>query len=272
MHILVRGEGSPAVVIVPALASNVLEWVRVQRATPTGTTVCVYDRAGIGWSDPPPRGPLTIDAMADDLHALLKAAAISPPYIIAGHSMGGIIARRFQSRYPGDVAGMLLVDSSHEDQARRLGPGNTWYDLKRAARRRARILGAYRLAARFGLADGLGAASLTRETVPEYWGAARAVSLSSKQRRAVVREILLLARPQGHPQDLGTLPLTVLSAGSAKRRQWPEWATWCQLQDELAALSSDSTHMFAVNADHNVHLDDPAIVVQAIRNLVRRCQ
>jgi pimeloyl-ACP methyl ester carboxylesterase len=215
---------------------------------------------------------VTIDAMADDLHALLKAADIAPSYIVVGHSMGGVVARRFQSRYPGDVAGMLLVDSSHEGQARRLGDNGGWGDLKRAVRRRMRILGVRRAAAHFGLVGGFDAPSLNWETVPEHTGAAKAVSLSTKQRRTVVREILLLARPQGQPQNLGALPLTVLSAGSASRRKWAAWAAWCELQDELAALSSGSVHMYAVNADHNVHLDDPGAVVEAIQELVGRCR
>lgn len=259
MHILAEGDGSPAVIIVPALGSNVLEWVRVLRAALAETTVCAYDRAGLGWSDPL-RGPVTLDAMAGDLRALLTAAGITPPYIVAGHSLGGIIARRFQARYPADVAALLLLDSSHEDQARRLGHG-AWHGIKRAARRQARILGARRLAASLGLAGGLDAASLARETVPEYAAAAKAVSLSTRQRRAVVREMLLLACPHGQPPGLRALPLAVLSAGSATRRQWPAWHAWSQLQDELAALSTDSVHMYAVNADHNIHLDDPDAVV-----------
>lgn len=271
MHILAMGVGSPTVVIVPALGANVLEWVRVLRAASPETTVCAYDRAGLGWSDPQP-GPVTIDAMADDLQALLKGAGIAPPYIVAGHSMGGIVARRFQSRYPADVAGVLLVDSSHEDQARRLGGDRDRALLKRAARRRARILGLRRLGVQTGLASGFNAASLDRETVPEYAGAAKAVSLTTGQRRAVVRELLLLARSQGQPQNLGDLPLTVLSAGNAQRRQWADWDTWCELQNELADLSSCSAHMYAVNADHFVHLHDPGVVVQAIRDLVTRCR
>jgi len=272
MHILTEGSGSPAVVIVPALAGNVLEWVRVQRAASAETQIVVYDRAGVGWSDPP-SGPLTIDGMADDLHALLDAACIRTPVIIAGHSLGGAVARRFQARYPGEVCGMLLVDSSHEDQSRRLGPRyGTRYDLTRAARRQARILGARRLAAHLGLVRGLDAASLSRETVPEYASAAKALSLSTMQRRTVVREMLLLAWPQGQPQSLGSLPLTVLSAGSPHRRQWPAWPAWQELQDELAGLSSDSVYLAALNGDHNVHLDDPEIVVQTIGDLVRRCR
>jgi pimeloyl-ACP methyl ester carboxylesterase len=269
MHVLVEGNGEPPVVIIPALGANVLEWVRVLHAASAETTVCTYDRAGLGWSDQP-RGPTTIDGMADDLHALLKCAGITPPYIIAGHSMGGIVARRFRSRYPAAVAGMLLIDSSHEIQVRRFSGGRDQDILKRAARRQVRILGLRRLGVRAGVVGGFDAASLNRETVPEYAGAAKAVSLTAKQRRAVVRELLLLARPQGQPQHLGDLPLTVLSAGNAKRRQWADWATWCELQDELAALSSRSAHMYALNADHLVQLDDPGVVGQAITDLVRQ--
>jgi pimeloyl-ACP methyl ester carboxylesterase len=270
MHILVRGEGSPAVVIVPALASNVLEWVRVQRATATGTTVCVYDRAGIGWSDPPPRGPLTVDAMADDLHALLKGSGVEPPYVIAGHSLGGIIARRFQVRHPDGVAGMLLVDSSHEDQAQRLG----WWEgigshLWHAAQRQSRILGARRLAASLGRVNTVDRASLARQTVPEYAGAARAITLSSRQRRIVVRETIFAAQLRGQLRHLGSLPLTVVSSAN---RWWDGWPVWTQLQDELAALSTDCVYMTAVKAGHNVHLDEPGLVAQAIRELVSRCR
>jgi pimeloyl-ACP methyl ester carboxylesterase len=271
MHLLAEGDGGPAVVIIPALGANVLEWVRVLRAAPAETTVCAYDRAGLGWSGPP-RGAVTIDAMADDLRALLKAAGIAPPYVIAGHSIGGVVARRFRSRYPADVMGMLLIDSSHEGQVRRFGGDRDWGVLKRAARRQVRILGLRRLGVRAGITGGFDAASLDRETVPEYAEAAKAVSLTAKQRRAVVRELLLLARPQGQPENLGDLPLTVLSAGNAKRRQWADWSTWCELQDELAALSSHSAHMYAVNADHFVHLDDPGVVVQAITDLLGQCR
>ena len=83
VHFLPMGDGAPAVVIFPALGSNVLEWVRVMRGASSVTTVCAYDRAGLGWSDPP-RGASTLNAMADDLHALLKAAGVPPPYVVAG--------------------------------------------------------------------------------------------------------------------------------------------------------------------------------------------
>jgi pimeloyl-ACP methyl ester carboxylesterase len=82
--------------------------------------VVVYDRAGIGWSDPAGRGWGTCDDRAEELRGLLDAAGIEPPYVLLAHSMGGIFARRFAVRYPDAVAGMVLVDSSHENQAGRL--------------------------------------------------------------------------------------------------------------------------------------------------------
>ena len=194
IHLLAMGEGTPAVVIVPSLGGTVLEWIRVQRAAATKTTVCVVDRAGIGWSDPAPLGTLTLDSMADDLHAALEAAGIGPPYIIAGQSLGGIVARRFQARFPGDVTGMLLVDSSHEEQSRRFGwRVGTGSQLRRAVRYQSRILGARRLAASLGRVKAVSHASLAWETVPEYEGAARAITLSSGLRRIAVREMILAA-------------------------------------------------------------------------------
>jgi pimeloyl-ACP methyl ester carboxylesterase len=271
MHILAEGGGDPAVIIIPALADSVLGWVRTARAAAraAGTTVCVYDRAGIGWSDR--RARATFDAVADNLHALVDAAGIRKPYIVAGHSIGGIIARRLQARYPDDVAGMLLIDSSHEQQARRLGWRYGYRPhLVRVVQRRSRVLGARRLAANFGLVAGMDDASYERETIPDYVAAARAIDLSSAQRRTVIREILMFIRPQHPPQPLGALPLTVITALAQMEPGFR--AMWQQMQDELAALSSDSVHVQAVNAGHYVHLDEPDLITQAIRDLVKRCR
>ena len=125
--------------------------------------------------------------MAADLYALLYAAGIPPPYVLVGHSIGGIIARRFCVQYPGLVAGMLLVESSHEDQGSaiaavdwRFGPGML---VEVAARRQARILGPRRLAASFGLMRSFDA-MVAREAPPEYADAYRAILLSARHRHA----------------------------------------------------------------------------------------
>jgi pimeloyl-ACP methyl ester carboxylesterase len=266
LHLYEVGEGTPAVVIVPALNGNILEWLHIVRELRPDTRVCVYDRAGIGWSDPPPPGRLTIPAMAADLYALLEASGVAPPYIVAGHSLGGVVARRFAADYPKQVCGLVLVDSSHDDQATRLpwrqGAGA---NLEFALRRQARILGARRLAATLGLAPDL-AASVAVEAPPEYAAAARAINLSTLSRRTTVAEMLLAARHRNQPPDLGSLPLTVLTSATTTLAVWP------QLQAELAATSTASQHVHARHAGHNIHLDEPEAVVRAIRDMIGVCR
>jgi len=262
LHLIEAGAGAPTVVIVPALADNVLQWVSIQRELASDTRVIVYDRAGIGWSDPPLRRRYTFDNAAADLHDLLAAARVVPPYVLAGHSLGGIVARRFADRYPDMVTGMVLLDSSHEDQVARLavsGHGRRYY-LGLAAKRQARILGMRRLAASLGVAHQLDA-DVKREAPPEFRAALRAIFLSSRQRRAVVRELLMLAGTSGDPPELGFLPLTVVTAADRD-------AGWVQLQDDLAALSACGSHITAPSAGHYVHLDDPGLVIEVIRDLV----
>lgn len=267
LHLYEAGEGTPAVVFVPALNGSVLEWIRIVRALQDETRLCVYDRAGVGWSDPPPGGRRTIEAMAADLQALLTAAGVPPPYILVGHSLGGVIARRFVADHPDQACGLVLVDSSHENQVARL----PWRDgagrlLVNASLRRARVLGARRLAAALGLMREL-AADTAREVPPEYARAAWAIALSSRNRRTQVAEMLTAARLRNQPPPLGSLPLTVLTRASSAP---PVWPVWFQLQDELAGLSSDSRHLQARHAGHYIQLDEPEAVTEAIRDMITR--
>jgi len=264
MHVLEAGEGSPTVVIVPALGESVLGWVPVWRVLTEHTHVCVYDRAGIGWSDSPPAGRRTFAEMADELHRALSAAGIAPPYLVVGHSLGGIIGRRFAARYPGEVSGVVLVDSSHEDQVRRLGTRLRLRLLRHLLQRCVCPLGLRRLAAIAGLAHRLDA-DLAREIPAEHTAAARAITLSSRQRRMHVREMLLMIRSHSQPPDLGFLPLTVLTAGDKD----PRWALrWAPMQADLVSTSARSRHLTASNAGHYVHLDDPELVIQSVRDLL----
>ncbi|HEX3752996.1 MAG TPA: alpha/beta hydrolase [Streptosporangiaceae bacterium] len=266
LHLYEVGEGTPAVVIVPALSGSILEWLHIVGELQQDTRVCVYDRAGIGWSDPPPPGRLTIPAMAADLYALLEASGIAPPYVVAGHSLGGVVARRFAADHPKQVCGLVLVDSSHDDQAARLpwrqGAGA---NLEFALRRQARILGARRLGAALGLTPDL-EASVAIAAPPEYAGAARAISLSTLSRRTTVAEMLLAARHRNQPPDLGSLPLTVLTSATTTLAVWP------QLQDELAATSTASQHVHAHHAGHNIHIDEPEAVVRVLRDMIDLCR
>ena len=272
LHLITAGQGSPAVIIIPALADNVLQWLDIVQGVSVETRVCVYDRAGVGWSDPPTHGRRTPDDMAADLQALLSSAGIPSPYLLVGHSIGGIVARRFYAQRPGMVAGIVLVDSSHEEQVPRIGAAN-WrrgraYRVMFAVRRQARILGARRLAASLGLIRGFDA-DIAREAPPGHAEAAQAIMLSTRFRRVLVRELFMLARTWGQPPDLNAVPLTVIT--SARQPSWLA-PTWAQMQDELAALSTASQHISAQEAGHYVHRDEPDLVVQAILDLLRRCR
>jgi pimeloyl-ACP methyl ester carboxylesterase len=258
MHVMEAGEGTPAVVIVPALSECVLGWVPIWQELAQSARVCVYDRAGIAWSDPPPPGRRSFDDLAGELHDTLVAADIPPPYLVVGHSLGGIIARRFAARYPGDMAGMVLVDSSHEDQSRRLG---TAPRLARSTLGFAlQPFGLRRLAASAGLSPGLDA-ELDYAVPAEYRAAERAVRLSSRERHAVIRETLLLIRSRTQPPQLGSLPLTVLTAAKPD----PGWE---QLQAELSSISAHSQHVIADHAGHYIQYDEPELVIKAIRELL----
>ncbi len=102
LHIVAAGDGTPAVVIIPAMGGSVLSWLGVVRTLAGTTTAAGYDRAGLGWSDPPTGLP-TAAGMAADLRTLLQGAGIGPPYVLAGHSLGGLIAQMFTYQHPDDV-------------------------------------------------------------------------------------------------------------------------------------------------------------------------
>ncbi|MEO6968305.1 MAG: alpha/beta hydrolase [Rhodanobacteraceae bacterium] len=108
------GKGSPTVVFDSGLGSDMDVWAFVQPIIAAHTRACAYDRAGLGFSDP---GNLAANSanIADDLHRLLVAASIKPPYILVGHSYGGMNVRLYADKYLPEVAGMVLIDSAEED-------------------------------------------------------------------------------------------------------------------------------------------------------------
>jgi len=114
LNLLCSGTGSPTVVFEAPSGSAGWVWWDVQPRIASRTRACVYDRAGYGFSDPSPRAADALDAV-DDLHALLQAAAIAPPYVLVGNSFGGAGAQLYAWRYPGEVSGLVLVEPLHED-------------------------------------------------------------------------------------------------------------------------------------------------------------
>ena len=109
LHLLEKGQGSPTIVLEAGLMSTVLSWSEIQSTLSQSYRVVSYDRAGLGWSDLGPM-PRTADRMVEELHTLLQRAAIPPPYVLVGHSFGGLTMPLFAARYPEETAGVVLVD------------------------------------------------------------------------------------------------------------------------------------------------------------------
>lgn len=257
LHLCRAGEGAPSVVIVPCMSGPGSEWQHVQRGLAPYTGVYTYDRAGLGWSDPGP-WPRTYARMADELRQLLTAAAIPAPYLLVGHSTGGIIVRQFAVRHPQGLAGLVLVDSSHEDQTRRLvavtKSGRLQY-WRRAAQAQLRPLGLICAGQDLGIRE--------RPTDP-----ADVMAQTSRCRRADIQEMIghALTKPGTAPPYLAGLPLTVLTAGPARREQW--YPVWREMQAELAALSTRSTHIVTEHSGHHINRDDPDFLIQALREVI----
>jgi len=112
LHIACRGEGGPTVVLDAALGNMSTHWTWVQQELAQTGRVCAYDRAGLGWSEPGPE-PRDARQVTSELHALLTNASIPGPYVMVGHSFGGLYAQLYAARYPDQVAGVVLVESSH---------------------------------------------------------------------------------------------------------------------------------------------------------------
>ena len=116
LHINCMGRGSPTVVLDGGTGEMSADWALVQRTVSATTRVCAYDRAGMGWSE---MGPEPRDArrITGELHALLEGADIEGPYVLVDHSFGGLYMQTYAARYPEQVAGMSLIESSSPDSS-----------------------------------------------------------------------------------------------------------------------------------------------------------
>ncbi len=135
------GTGAPTVVLEAGGGNSAETWAGVQPQVTRFTRVCSYDRAGLGQSDPAPAGVRTVQDSVDDLHALLAAAGISDPIVLAGHSLGGLIVRLYASQYPADVVGVVLAAGFHGAAGAPPDPvcEDLWAELQRE---QARVLDA----------------------------------------------------------------------------------------------------------------------------------
>ncbi len=288
LHIHSMGEGSPTVVFESALGGSSLSWALVRSDVAEFTRACSYDRAGLGWSDADPM-PRTAQRIVKELHTLLTNARMEGPYVLVGHSFGGLTARLYAAQYPEEVVGMVLVDPTHpsqwlqmtEEQRKRLETGAR---LSRRGGILAR-LGIARLTAFLVSAGALGIARFSVSLVSggalnqraerilaavkklpsELWPILRALWVQPKFFEALASEMECL--PESAAQvaatgDCGDIPLVVLSAGNPTTAQMME-------QDAVARLSSTGKIIVVPNSGHWIQLDQPQFVIDAIREVLQ---
>jgi pimeloyl-ACP methyl ester carboxylesterase len=286
LHVDVRGQGSPVVVLEAGIAASSISWSLVQNRIAEFSTVVSYDRAGFGWSSGSlPHRPMALDA-AEDLARMLECAGVEPPFVLVGHSFGGLIVRVLQQSFPERVAGLVLVDPVSRTE---------W---SRASRQRKRMLargvalskrGAFlarigvvtlalklllsgsravpKLVARASAGRGASVTErlagevtkLPRELWPvvaAHWSQPRcfeAMADSLERLPVSVRQI-------SENVSLGNLPVIVLSAASANPIALKE-------HEHDARLSARGEHVVVPGAGHWIQLDAPDVVVEAVRRV-----
>jgi len=268
MHIDCTGGGSPTVILDSGLGDSYLSWRKVQPQIAKFTRVCSYDRAGLGYSEPSSQ-PRTSKVIAEELHALLQAVSVSPPYVIVGHSMGGYDVRVYTSLYRNEIVGMVLVDASHPDQENRFPP-----ELKN-------MEGSWHREAQF-------VASTMPFGIPRLLGlcendpVTRAADCNWHSAREQLAEISAFPESAAETANAGSLsdlPLAVLSHDPDKPSSDlpPELAkptneAWEKMQEELAHLSTRGTQTVAKNSAHYIQIDRPDVVIDAVRNVVEQAR
>jgi pimeloyl-ACP methyl ester carboxylesterase len=264
LHLRCTGAGAPTVVLEPGageMSSN-LGWIAP--AVARDTRVCVYDRAGRGWSEPASTAQDGAQ-IATDLHTLLQRGHVPGPYVLAGHSFGGLYVLTFAARYPDEVAGMVLVDSTAPASA--ANPGTASPGHGGSSNGLSRVSALVSTAARLGLGR-LYARSAFGSLPPRSRDEVRASVATPSTLRSTIDEYV---QANASTQEAASLrnfadkPLVVLTAGSGSD------ATHLADQNHLATLSTNSAHRVIDGATHEdliANEEDAAATTQAILDVV----
>jgi len=281
LHTLVRGQGTPTVLLEPALGGFALQYAQIQSAVAAFTRVMAYDRAGQGWSDcsPNPRTPANL---AGELKALLGRLDLQPPYVLVGHSFGGLLTRVYAGLHPDEVAGIVLVDSTHEDEY------DPYPDLDKMVRQHAVGVRLLKFALRLGLGKqltkmSLGSAAkfIPREEMDTFLTLASQPKHLDNMVAEFAQHRLYYGLRSEVPGTPGDTPLIVVTAGKSISGQAKIGgltgeqvnALHQKLQKELVQLSARGEQVIIPDATHfSIFLqpEHAAQVVDAIRRVVER--
>jgi len=295
MHISCSGRGSPTVILEAGTGAFSFDWGLVQPEVAKFTRVCSYDRAGQAWSELGPQ-PRTIKQKAYELHTLLTNAKVSGPYVLVGHSGGGYIIRQFKTKYPNEVAGMVLAECGHENslflingrlvRMPELSKDRPIPEARSEMKDGERTIAPDVLQQIEKQLQLFGPATID----PPYnklppniqqirlWALAQPAHLLADNNPFEGEEMAAMYNERrSREYTLGDLPLIVLhrEVGGYKpipKMISPEQVTQLEaervaLNRELVSLSRNSAHIIARNSTHDIHLDRPELVVDAIRKV-----
>lgn len=276
LHLYCTGKKEgPTVVLESGLGSHSLDWALVQSSVSEFARVCSYDRAGYGWSEESPNERSSTN-MVEELHTLLKKSGVPGPYILVGHSLGGANARLYASRYPTEVAGVILVDAAHEDQ---------FDKMPKASLPNETVM---LLMSRLGIIRLISHTSQYDSSMQKVFGKLplgiqemrKAHVLATKNVKTSLRELSTLQKSLSQLKEdggqLGDKPLIVISAtqvvpmegtGLTQEEIDNFHPTMLKLQKDLLKNSSQSSQVFA-DSDHNVPLHEPDVIVKAIQSVI----
>lgn len=275
INLYCEGKGGPVVVMDAGLGDTGASWRTVQDEIAKTVRVCVYDRAGLGFStfDPGRRDTL---AMTADLAAALKAARIKGPYVLVGHSMAGLNARVFASQHPKDVVGMVLVDPSVERQTERMAAASA----KFAAASRGFMNSPSPCAAEPRPPEKEAACTTPRpRDLPADLAPVYDTTRSPKAYQAMMAEGASFStfdsqQTAAASKPLGDMPLIVLTATLFPVPDVPAddmaavGRVWNTMHDEVAALSTRGENRPVAGASHYIHRDKPQAVIDAVAEVV----
>lgn len=284
MNLYCSGQGATTVVFDAPSGEAGWNWFKVQPAVARRTRACVFDRAGLGFSDPAAR-PNTAENVVEDLHKLLAGAGVRPPYVLVGNSLGGADMQVYAYRYPTEVKGLVLVEPQHEDETSRLdkaSQGNLKKVYAMVAQQNDYCLAAANKGFKAGSEERdncignpaqaygatLGAVVTAASAKPAYWRANvdewSAIPVSDGQLRK-------LRRP------FGDMPVIVLTRGVSPYAVpgKPQSALNKAMEDEnaaihkeIAALSTRGKQRVVAGAGHVIHANKPQAVVDAVLEVV----
>jgi pimeloyl-ACP methyl ester carboxylesterase len=258
LHLLCKGSAAPTVVIETGAGEASHFWWPVQDQIAEFAIVCTYDRAGYGWSEAT-RAGRTIDDRGEELHTLLANAGIPGPYVLVAHSYGGLVVRSFAQNHPGEVSGLVLVDTPEE--ATIFQPDVLDFYAKARLMNRVVAIGS-----RFGVLR------LLRHWIPldrfGFWLVRPAEYAALCDDLASLELVPMSMRGSEKPGSLGALPVGVITHGQPFPGPFAILEkNWSQGQTRLAALSNNSQLIVARNSNHMIEIDEPHLVVDMVHRV-----